>query len=209
MTKKKEELYWKYIAEMRKMKAELNKMAEKIRASELKTAILKLAKEVPAKNEDLHYTWLDDNYALLRKTEIEGALEYFREQYEVQRHQEMLKYLDDKIAESELLQEDKEGQLNIVIEEKSIEMEKIVPEQNGRGGKRKGSGRKSLGGRNIKLTLILPEEEWNYIDTLVAERHVDSRAAYFRQLHMESRYPTIIPLFDVVNSGKVDTRFKK
>ncbi|WP_375102224.1 hypothetical protein ACDZ28_00035 (plasmid) [Paenibacillus sp. RS8] len=48
-----------------------------------------------------------------------------------------------------------------------------------RGGARPGAGRKSLGVKR-KISIVLPQEDWDYIDSLVAEKKCASVAEYFR-----------------------------
>jgi Arc/MetJ-type ribon-helix-helix transcriptional regulator len=55
-----------------------------------------------------------------------------------------------------------------------------------RGGARPGSGRKRMG-RKEKVSLVLPDEEWEFIDELIRNGHAASRADYFRQLHFAQR----------------------
>lgn len=48
-----------------------------------------------------------------------------------------------------------------------------------RGGARPGAGRKSLGVKR-KVSIVLPAEDWAYIDSLVADKKIASVAEYFR-----------------------------
>jgi hypothetical protein len=82
------------------------------------------------------------------------------------------------------LKESKDGQLELVVD---------PPKK--RGGKRAGAGRKGIG-RTEKISLSLPAEEWDYIDSLITDGHVASRAEYIRLLHMSNRYPSdyLIPV---------------
>lgn len=124
-------------------------------------------------------------------------------------YQEMMKH-----QEGTLFKEDGEGQMELVVE--TVDMEgqpeedkgtkfnakddakmNNVPENNpttppsptrSHGGARAGAGRKAIGVTQ-KISLSLPQEEWDYIDQLIADGHVASRAEYVRLLHMTSRYP--------------------
>jgi hypothetical protein len=49
-----------------------------------------------------------------------------------------------------------------------------------RGGARPGAGRKSLGVKR-KISIVLPQEDWDYIDSLVAEKKCASVAEFFRR----------------------------
>lgn len=66
---------------------------------------------------------------------------------------------------------DDEGQTKLVI---------------GRGGSREGSGRKKIGVTRL-VKINLPKEEWEYIEELIRNEHVDSLAEYFRRIHYNCR----------------------
>lgn len=55
-----------------------------------------------------------------------------------------------------------------------------------RGGYRPGAGRKAKGIRR-PVKINLPQEEWDYIEGLIENEHVESLAEYFRILHFNSR----------------------
>lgn len=54
-----------------------------------------------------------------------------------------------------------------------------------RGGARVGAGRKNEHGIKHPVSITLPAESWKYIDSLVEQGIISSRAGYFRQLHFD------------------------
>jgi hypothetical protein len=125
---------------------------------------------------------------------------------DAQKMQEMQLYEE----KGSLIQIDTDGQAELVVDNPSLPSDnegtkfkleesdmKQVPENETKkhGGKRAGAGRKGIG-RTEKVSVSLPPEEWDYIDSLIANGHVASRAEYIRRLHLSNRYPDeyLIPL---------------
>jgi hypothetical protein len=54
-----------------------------------------------------------------------------------------------------------------------------------RGGKREGAGRKKMG-LSKKVTITLPEEEWEEISEMIKNGHAGSLSEYFRLIHKGS-----------------------
>ncbi|MDF1587099.1 hypothetical protein [Marinimicrococcus flavescens] len=161
-----EKEFWTKVTGLRAMKSVVIRILKSPEASKNKgfrEMAEKFKDQIPSKNKDLEWNHDLKGFAT-RFEELES--EYLSLYDWNRRLKETPETKSEKIEEKDFLKKEpqiKEGQVSLSL----------------RGGARPGAGRKSLGVKR-KVSIVLPAEDWEYIDSLVADKKFASVAEYFR-----------------------------